>query len=99
MGIEGTLPTLSMLFRLMCLCLVFLFCFSKADITVRAVDRDLPSEQDRTLLCQWTGQQRCATACVGQSCSSSCTATCGYLLPRTVTFSCQTVAASTCSTG
>lgn len=53
LSIEGSLPTPSMLLRLMCLCLVFLFCFSKADITVRAVDRDLPSEQDRYDGCTW----------------------------------------------
>merc|ERR1711981_920961 len=51
---------------------------------------------DRTIVCQFFGQGRCATACAGQLCTSTCNARCGIF--RTATYTCSAIAASTCST-
>ena len=54
---------------------------------------------DRNLVCSISGQHACTTACASQPCTNSCQAQCGFLIPRYVTFSCQTVAATTCTSG
>merc|ERR1711974_166444 len=80
--------------------LFFLVVFSMylADIEVDVSD-DLESmsEQDRTIVCGFTGQLRCSAACNGRPCTSVCQATCGYIIRRTVNFTCSAVAASTCT--
>merc|ERR1711931_247714 len=74
-----------------------------ADIVVD-IDMDEVSESemngalmDRTVVCQFFGNGRCATACAGQLCTSTCQARCGLF--RTASYLCSAVAASTCSTG
>merc|ERR1711976_276886 len=54
---------------------------------------------DRTIVCQISSQLKCGTARNGQACTATCTGTCGFLLPRTVSFTCSAVAASTCTSG
>merc|ERR1739842_286041 len=63
---------------------------------VTRVDTSKPA--DRTIVCQISSQLKCGTACSGQPCTATCTGTCGFLLPRTVSFTCSAVAASTCTT-
>merc|ERR1711892_942378 len=74
-----------------------------ADITVDVVMEELDESEmngalmDRTVVCQFFGNGRCATACAGQLCTSTCQARCGLF--RTATYTCSAIAASTCSAG
>merc|ERR1711997_1430696 len=78
--------------RLVLVCLVVIFSMYLADIEVDVnEDFNSMSEQDRTIVCGFTGQLRCAAACTGKNCSSVCTATCGYIIRRTVNFTCSAV--------
>jgi len=78
-------------------CLVVIFSMYLADIEVDVNDDfDSMSDQDRTIVCGVTGQLRCAAACTSQNCSSVCVATCGFIIRRTVNFTCSAVAASSC---
>merc|ERR1711915_914883 len=78
--------------------------FSHAADIVVDIDMDEVSNSemygtlmDRTIVCQFFGNGRCATACAGQFCTSTCQARCGLF--RTASYLCSAVAASTCSTG
>merc|ERR1712106_272459 len=74
-----------------------------ADITVNVDMEELDEAEmtgalmDRTVVCQFFGNGRCATACAGQLCTSTCQARCGLF--RTATYTCSAIAASTCSAG
>merc|ERR1739845_267771 len=89
----------STMLRLVLVCLVAIFSvyLAVADIEVDVNDDfNSMNEQDRTIVCGLTGQFRCAAACSGQNCTSVCTATCGFIIRRTVNFTCSAVAASSC---
>jgi len=100
MGLQSASPGTKIIkmLRAFLFCLVVVFSMYLADLEVE-VDSDIDSmnEQDRTIVCGFTGQLRCAAACSGQSCSSVCTATCGYIVRRTVNFTCSAIAASSCT--
>merc|ERR1712032_1079074 len=69
---------------------------TRVEISNDVLDTSEPA--DRTIVCQISSQLKCGTACSGQPCTATCTGTCGFLLPRTVSFTCSAVAASTCTT-
>merc|ERR1712179_69971 len=53
--------------------------------------------EDRTIVCGFFSQLRCTSACAGQACTANCNADCGF--GRTNTYSCASIAASTCTGG
>merc|ERR1711997_1022021 len=65
------------------------------DVT-QELDR-MARPEDRTVVCGFFSQLRCASACSGQACTASCNADCGF--GRTNTYPCSTIAASTCTGG
>merc|ERR1712055_1041835 len=96
-------------FNKMNFCSIFLFSVvlvnvcKAADIVVDVDMEEINQEEmngalsDRTVICSFFGQGRCATACAGQLCSTTCQARCGLF--RTASYTCSAIAASTCSTG
>merc|ERR1711954_226074 len=90
-------------------CAIFLFSAvfanvcNAADIVVDVDLEEMNQEElngalsDRTIVCQIFGQGRCATACAGQLCTSTCQARCGLF--RTASYTCSAIAAGTCSSG
>merc|ERR1712170_318220 len=69
-------------------CLVFVACVS-ADFSI-----DVP-EEDRTF-CQISTRLACTNACSGKGCTENCISRCG-ILSRPFTYTCSTVAATTCT--
>merc|ERR1712170_285242 len=68
------------------------------DIKINLI-KDKQEPTDRlNLLCSISGQLKCGTACAGQLCTATCTATCGTIFPRVNTFTCSAVSTS-CTTG
>merc|ERR1712121_269810 len=69
------------------------------DIDMEDIDQAdmFGAPSDRTIVCQLFGQGRCATACAGQLCTSTCQARCGLF--RTASYTCSAIAATTCSPG
>merc|ERR1719348_2772035 len=65
------------------------------DVT-QELDR-MARPEDRTIVCGFFSQLRCTSACAGQACTANCNADCGF--GRTNTYSCASIAASTCTGG
>merc|ERR1712189_173552 len=69
-------------------CLLFV-AFVSADFSI-----DVP-EEDRTF-CQISTRLACTNACNGKGCTENCISRCG-ILSRPFTYTCNTVAATTCT--
>merc|ERR1712184_11451 len=73
-------------------------CILALGIAVVAPELDrMARPEDRTIVCGFFSQLRCTSACAGQACTANCNADCGF--GRTNTYSCATIAASTCTGG
>merc|ERR1712109_95767 len=93
----GTI-TVTIAMKVLCILSLVLAAVSATHVDLAPeLDRMALVPEERTIVCGFFSQLRCTTACSGQACTATCNANCGF--GRTNTYTCSTIAASTCTGG
>merc|ERR1711863_71093 len=79
--------------------IAIVFANIEIDVTDSVADElnGLDAGENRNTPCWLSGYAHCITACNAQPCTANCTATCGFIIRRSNTFTCSSLIPALCN--